>query len=170
MNGPETDPFTQVYEKLWDIMDAHKAMDALVAAGNRVKFTGDNRQPEKPNPTTADLPEMRLVQVEMEPHTERTSNGSSIVMDYGWVLACGDRRLDVALNPITFEIMRAMRQVRTQLTGLTWKSQAFVRNAQNIAAEIGYNTDEKLLRGMSGWMLAWRVKVEMWFSTASLAP
>ena len=58
-----TDPFTRVYNQLWRVLEAHRALTDLVKLGNRIKHTaeGIGLHPEKENIMDADLPEVDLV-------------------------------------------------------------------------------------------------------------
>lgn len=163
----EKDPLSQVYDALWDLLEVHVPLTSLVKAGNRVKFSGTSRDPEKERVSTADLPEIRIIPLGGTPHIQRTSNGSSWVKRFAVILATGDKRVDVSLFPVEWEIYRAMAQWADTLTALTWNDKPYIKLARPVSATEGIS-DRDLQRGVEGWTAVWQCEVELWFTTADL--
>lgn len=161
------DPITQVYYALWELLEAHVPLAAMVRVGNRIKFSGANRDPMKDEVSGADFPEIRVLPVSSEPHLQRTSNGSSIVKRFRVVAATGDQRVDAGLFPLEWEIYRALSSWATVLMSLRWKDKPYVRLAKPISVEDGISRTD-MERGIKGWASIWEVEVSMWFSTTDL--
>lgn len=164
-----SDPFTTLYDALWSMLEAHTGFTDLVKVGNRVKFTGEVRDPVKPEINTADLPEVRLVPLGGDPHLQRTSNGTSVRKRFGIEITTGDKRVDAALFPVEWEIFRAMSNWASVLTALTWNSKTYVKLCRPLSMTEGESNPE-LNRGISGWSLVWACEVELWFTTADMLP
>lgn len=161
------DPITQVYYALWELLEAHAPLTAMVKVGNRIKFSGDNRDPMKDEVSSADFPELRVIPVASEPHPQRTSSGSSILKRFRIVVSTGDQRVDVGLFALEWEVYRALSQWAETLMALTWNDKTYVRLARPTTVEDG-QTRTDLDRGVKGWSALWQCEVTMWFATADL--
>lgn len=173
----EQNPFTQVYNALWTMLEAHTGFTDLVRIGNRIKFTGTRTDPNKPEIMTADLPEVRLIPIGTSPHIQRTSNSGSVVKRFEIQLATGQIRLDqegsegigASLFPIEWEILRAMHGWQGVLGTLTWNGKTFVRLVR--PGQVNeLSVQPEMSRSIRGWVALWACEVEMWFTTADLAP
>ena len=165
------DPLSLVYDTLWDTLEAHRGFRDLVREGNRVKFSGRNRDPLKEKVSAADLPEVRIVVSKIAPHLNRTSSSSSVLVTYEVGIATGDMRLDAVLFPVIWEIIRALSQeeLGSRLQSLEWDSVAFVKLTKVDEAAAGAS-DVDINRGIKGWSVLWAMSVEMWFPRASIVP
>lgn len=160
-------PFTLVYNALWDMVESWPPFAGMVRVGNRVKFTGKSREIIKQEVTTSDLPEVRLISVEAAPHLQRTSNSTSVVVTFQWQVSTGDQRLDAALFPLKWEMLRAMSKWELALSALTWNDKSFVKLYRpQVAADGELQAD--LIRGIKGWSTIWSCTVELWFTTTDL--
>lgn len=164
----EQDPATQVYNALWDMLEAHKGFTDLVRVGNRIKMSGRKRRPIKDEVSEADLPEVRIIPAGGEPHVQRTSNGSSLVKRFAIQVSTGEEVVDVKLFPVEWEIYRAMSKWAVTLQALKWNGRSFVNLARPLEITEGVS-DSDLNRGIVGWSTVWMCEVIMWFTTADLA-
>lgn len=162
-----SNPYTQVYNALWDLMRAWPAFADTVKAGNRIQFTGKLREIIKAEIAVGDLPEVRLVAVSDTPHLQRTSNSTSTVMTLEWQVSTGDQRLDVMLFPLKWEMFRAMSKWETVLTPLTWNGHTFAKLFRPLISVDG-QLESDLIRGIKGWSTIWSCTIEMWFRTLDL--
>ncbi len=151
------------------MLEDYSAFTAGVAAGNRVKFTSADRAPAKDEVSSADLPEVRLVPTVGTPHTERTSNSSSVVKRWEVQVSTGDQRLDVAAFPLEWEVLRAMHDWRTRLVTLEWAGKKYVKRCQCVESSVGVSNSD-LDRGIRGWSTIMVLEVEMWFGHDDLRP
>jgi hypothetical protein len=164
------DPFTQVYDKLCELVFARSDVAALVKPGNRLSYTSDARQPMKSGISTEDLPEMVLRPVSVLPHVPQSSNTSAWVATYQWMIATGDLRLDEAYYPLQFALLRAMTAVimGTGMAALTWNSKPYVIRVR-IAGITEGMVDPEQIKMIRGWVALWNIEVMMNFTTADLA-
>lgn len=161
------DPFTLVYDALWELLEAHEGFTDLVRLRNRVKFSGADRSPIKETISPADVPEVRLVCVGGTPHIQRTSGSSSCTKVFEVQLASGDQRYDESLFPVEWEIYKALSKWQITLQGLLWRGKPFVKLVRPVGSSIGVSVLD-MSRGIGGWTSVWAVEAEMWFTTAEL--
>jgi hypothetical protein len=162
------DPISQVYDALWSMVEASPALADMIKTGNRIKYSGENRDPQKPEISDADMPELQIISVGTSPGLSRTSSGSSILKRFRVQVSTGDQRLDSGLYAIEWELYRAFVDWATTLKSLTWNSKAYVIKALPVSVQDGKSNNE-LQRGIRGWISLWECEVEMWFSTADMS-
>ncbi len=166
-----TDPLSLVYNKLWDMLEAHAALVALVKVGNRIKYDTYRQSSMKDTLNDADLPEISIIPVGGNPHIRRTSGGTSFNELYECRLVTGSQMLgqEGGFLPIKWEVYRAFVDWDLSLKTLLWGGEVFV--VKCLMDEVSDNMlDEKLTieRGFIGWVSLLRFNVEMWFRTADL--
>jgi hypothetical protein len=166
-------PFALVYTTLWGMMLEHPGFVADVPEGNRIKFVDlTNRDPNKLDIATADLPEVALISSSVTSNLFNTSNTSMIMRNYTWLLSSGDFRYYVdektpMLATLEWYIFVAMHGWKQKLGALTWRDRKFVKKCNTTAGMTGLS-DPARNRGISGWSASWSVEVEMHFDTRSL--
>ena len=164
----ETDPISKAHDALWELLEGSGDFTNLVAKGNRVKFAGNSRAPMKEQAITADYPQVRIVAVSSEPHSNRTSNGSSLKKRFAVQILTGDQRLTEVLFPLEWIIYRTMSKGISTLNTLMWRNHAFIKNVKPIAVADQLFMDGELRPTILGWTSVWQVEIEMWFTTADL--
>lgn len=162
----DTNPLIQVYDALWDLLEARQAFRELVSPGNRIKLRGKDRYPFKDEVSSADVPEVRLVPVGSSPFLQDTSNSTRVIERYEIQISTGNLLIET-LCLVKFEIVRAMADWATKLRALTWNDAAFVHLARITAADDGV-TQSDLMRGIRGWASLWACEVHLHFSTVNL--
>jgi len=155
-----TDPFTQIYNAIWTILENHDGITKRVRLKNRIKLSGRDPDPYKSTVLDGDLPELLL-----EPSGGGgflwTSSGLQITTTFQLRLAAGDLRIQKQLFPIKWEIIRALKQTRTNL-GLS-----FVKNADIIdITETTGNADVD--RGTPSWTGLFEIAVQIYFTDTEL--
>jgi len=155
------DPFTQVLERLWELLEGHAPLAAMVRPGNRIKLTGDGGDPYKQDLQHADRPELVIEPGRGEVRLAATSTSTTAAQDFDLRLATGSLHVAGELFPITWEIVKALAAAGEAL-GLD-----FVRNVRLIALADS-RTDAGANRGVRGWSTVLTVRVEMWFARAEL--
>lgn len=161
------DPISQVYTALWSMVEAHTPLASMVKTKNRIKYNGDNRDPEKREILDADMPEIRIISSTSNPTIGRTSNGTSVVKHFKVQISTGDQRVDAGLFAIEWELYRAFANWANTMKNLTWNSKTYILKAVPTAVQDGMSNNE-LQRGIRGWISIWECEVEMWFTTADM--
>jgi hypothetical protein len=166
------DPFSPVYIALWQMLEEHKPLAAMVKVGNRIRFAGPDRSPLKAEIQTADLPELRVVPAGGSTLTERTSSSGTCSKRFVIQVATGEQRIDVDLGlyRIEWEVLRAMHGWKTRLAALSWNGHAgyvILCRLAELTEGVQYQEDN---RGIKGWIGLWACEVQMAFATADMQP
>lgn len=157
---PSTDdPLTQVYNALWDMLEAHEGFTDLVKIGNRMKFAGDVRDPERLEELTADRPNVGILADGGTPRIGQTSSSTLLVAKYLAIVVTGDKRVSAELYPVTWEMFRAMHTWQTHLRALTWQSHTFVHLARPMAYRESLPDDQ--MKNIKGWVATWEYEVQI---------
>lgn len=163
-------PFSMVYEALWDMLTARADFAAQIREGNRISF-GD---PHKPDPTkhgltAADLPQVALVSTGMEANLFSTSNGSHCIRRYQWILRTDGLPLK-QLHEIEWAVFCGMATWNTVLTALQFEGKRFVKLLQITGIDTGFNerapNEEPPVP--VGWSSIWSCAIRFDFATADL--
>lgn len=94
------DPFIQVHDAIWAALEADNSVNdfpSLVAVGNRIKYTGADRSPEKRQHAAADFPDVRLKPrggPYFSPGRGASSRTTFLVKRWSLEIATGDQRVD----------------------------------------------------------------------------
>jgi hypothetical protein len=148
----DLDPFTEVYDELWKLVESHEPFVELVKPGNRIKF---NEQPKlKDQARRADTPEVRLVADAPAIQLFRTSNSHYVQRTYRWEISTNDIRITKVAFPVEWAIVEAMQQARDALAGLSYVKQVRIGNGEPPGPDPEQRTD--------GWHSVLPVEVEMW--------
>ena len=168
MSTFDLDPFTLVYDALWELLDSSARLRELVKAGNRINLNRyDDRHPIKEEVSSADLPELIIIPVSGG-ETKQTSGARIIVQRYRIILSTGDQRVNPGIFPIKFAVICAMENwVKYLKTGVTWRNTNPVVNARLLDASDGVS-DTDMARGIKGWSSLMNLEVNFSFDKATL--
>jgi hypothetical protein len=140
------DPYTQVLNRLWDILEAQSAFTSIVKAGNRIKFTSqDGLNPIKETIAAGDVPE-----VVIEPTTSQTQfafTSQDVKEDAAWSLkmATVDLRLNYGLVlPLRWVVFKTLYAAGDTL-GLDFVDKT------RVTASMRNTYDPIESRGSKGW-------------------
>jgi hypothetical protein len=156
----QVDPFTQVINRLWAILEADATFCAMVKPGNRIKLTAaDGHNPIKQNVQPGDLPEVIIEPTTSVDNAARTSTSMTVLQNFSVKAATNDMRINAAALPLRWVLLKAMFAggdrldldfvVRTRLTTSLLNTYDPVEN-----------------RGTEGWTVLMTVAVEMEFARA----
>ena len=94
MSTFDLDPFTLVYDALWELLDSSARLRELVKAGNRINLNRyDDRHPIKEEVSSADLPELIIIPVSGG-ETKQTSGARILVQRYRIILSTCEQRVN----------------------------------------------------------------------------
>lgn len=156
-------PYDALLDALWGILEADGGFRDLVPIGNRIKFSGRDREPMKENVSEADLPEVRIIITGSRPHPKRTSSSHCDTVTVEIQVSSGDQRLSYMHNPIRWVVYRAMSEIETELRHrCRWNGQKIAKVAAPTKVSDGVSTAD-LNRGIKGWSAVWACDVELWF-------
>lgn len=159
---PGTDPFSMVYNTVWDVLNRHKPLADLVKLRNRIRFDTDDRDPEKQEIIDSDVPELEMYPAggDAEPfHTNTSSLASqSLVLQ----LTTGELRIHKVLFPVKWELLKALIQCGHNLGGLP-----FVRGISFSGIDETQD-DDAANRGTRGWSATITITILMVFDNTRL--
>ena len=161
-----TDPFTLVYNRLWELVEATPEFTDMVKVKNRIKLTGLASDPMKNEVNDGDLPEVILSFQGLIGNLHSTSHTTSFDVRYNWVVSTGSRLVDTRLFPLQWALCIAMAKWGT-LTALTWSGSTFVKDMSSVAFDAGESNVERN-RGITGWSTLWTVELKLIFRTSDL--
>lgn len=143
------DPFTTVYNRLWDLLENNGELASLVKIGNRIKSTKDAAKKTYSN---ADLPELRIEPSGGKCEIKKTNTTMPITQNFSVVCTAGDLRVHKSFLPVKWALLNAL----TDTTGNLGLS--FVRHIALTDVVDGANNER-----FPGWNTAFEINVEMWF-------
>lgn len=164
---PVTNPLRLVHTAIWTMLEANSDFTTLVPSGNRIKFSGtDTPAPDKDTLSTADVPEVRVLDTGFRPHLQQTSSSSSLTMEVQIQVTTGEQEFADLLD-VQWAIYRAMLGWETYLKAtITWATKACVTLCRPLAVRslLGAKTD----RGLKGWSAVWAGQIQLDFTTSDL--
>lgn len=163
------DPFSQVYNAIWDMLEAHQGFADLVKVANRIKFADNNPDPWKREIQDGDLPEVAIYPSDGVPQLDADSSETFITLRFNLLISTGDRRVDALIFPVLWETLRAMAGWRLHLETLAWNGQPFVRDAYPTTFSENL-TDAENNRKKEGWTGLCGYEVQLNFTTAHFRP
>lgn len=165
------DPFSQVFDALWTLVESSSRVTNLVSAGNRIKFNSTtDRGPVKRNAQDADYPELELLFTDVTGNLRDSSSSTMCRRQYQFGIAVGDLRANDKLLPLEFALFAALTNWKTILTTLEWPEDSgwrFVKDCNIVSSTAGIEAVPKN-RGITGWTSLWTVEVRMDFRTTDL--
>ena len=158
-------PFTMLYDKIWEMIEVNPNIDKLVSSKNKIKY--DDWTGVKDNIADADFPELALLSESAITNLMQTSNTTNMIKQYSWVITTGDFRINEVYNQLTWELFRAMMGWDHYLTALVWEDQHFVKRVNMVALNEGtFRMAQN--RGIRGWSSIWSFEIECHFVTRTL--
>jgi len=160
-------PFTIVYDKLWQMAEANYVLEKWLDIGNKEKF--EKRVGQKKSISTSDTPELILFQNSTTYNLKATSSSTRLSRQYIWGLATGDQRVNAVLNQVSWELFRSMLDWENHLCGLKWDGEPFILQALLIDSNDSPPGDlASTEKGILGWTSLWTMEVQMQFATDKL--
>lgn len=151
------DPFTQAYNRLWEVLESRPTLTTLVGVKNRVKWTGKDR-PLENRPIHADLPELSIEPTDQsgEVNLHYYQTGAMIMQGFDIGLTTGSLDIAKHLFPVKWEVFRALAHAEKQF-GLEYVRNVMVTNHEETREDAAAN------RNRSGWHCLFTVEMMMVF-------
>ena len=158
----QVDPFTQAFRKLWALLESEPLFQKLVPRGNRIKYDGDDRSPDKDRMSSADWPQVRIIAAGGETDLVASSTHSTIRQIFQIQMASGDQRFTVIFLPLKWACLKALSKTKNSPANF---GLAFVHDVTVASVNDFENDIEGRAQGMWAGMID--VDVEMAFNTAT---
>lgn len=151
------DPFTQVYEMLWEALESHKGFTDEVKIANRIRFDKEAEDPMREKILDNDVPEVMVGDSSGENFNITPNPASSLqgqlVFD---VRISTGTMLGEPLRRVKFHILVALTKAGTDIFGLS-----FVHNV-NVAGAFGSSLENTAAnRGIAGWSTVFSITVDI---------
>ena len=165
---PTLDPFSAVYEALWELAEGSPPLTALVKPGNRIKFNKTRvADPVKKEVSDADLPELTLICTTSVVNMMDSSSSTKVVKNYDWIIATGDLNLLRKLMPVEWYLVCAMLRYPAVLNALQWEGQSYVKVCRVTGVSAGL-TDSERNRGIVGFSSIWSLEKPPRYPSSSI--
>lgn len=145
------DPFNEVYEAIWDVLENSAELAELVKVGNRIRDLDDLKE----HVQTADFPELVLAPA---PSTFGLGTTSSYRADENFRVYLSTAKI----SPETYYRLK-WRILRALMKGRKLTDLPAVRNV-SVASVDPSMTDPERNRGTRGWSCAFTIQVVMIFN------
>lgn len=160
MPDADKDPLSQVHAALWAMLEADPEWCALVAAGNRIKFSGPGASPRKDVERESDSPSVRIVASQVSLRLNVNSSQSEIAARFEVQVGSAEQGFDASLFPVLWQTFRALHGYREAIMALAWSGQRPVVNVQSQPAAIGVSQLDSD-RGLLWWSAVFACEVTM---------
>jgi len=165
----ELNPFDQIFDALWNLVDDSIPLAALVKLKNTICFNKpQDRDPQKQNVQVADLPELVLLSDGASAtNLHFSSCGAMCRRHYSFIISTGDNRISLFLNQVEFALQCALLDTQTRLGSLTWRGNQFVKKIDWDTLTDGIE-QEIQNRGLKGWSSVWSSIIEIHIAQVDL--
>jgi hypothetical protein len=165
-------PFTLVYDALWQLVEQFPNIDDLISPRNRVNFgSADDRGANlKQNIQAADLPELILIGSTASGNLFADSCNASVTRQYTFLISTGDLRQNQFLMPVEWLLFCALANYSPTLKALEWpvgSGRKFVTDLKLLSEAQGQSDPERN-RGIKGWSATWACEVRMHINRADV--
>jgi len=155
------DPFTEVLQALWTLLETSTNITDLVKVGNRIKLWEGRLRPDVKDPeselTLSDLPMIVIEPMGGSMNPVITSTDGMAIQVYRIRMVTGNLLLQKEYFPLKWEIFKALASIDSLLN---------LNYVRKIVIEDG--TDERSTGGHPGWTCGIDITVSMWWSRTYL--
>jgi len=175
-----SNPFYDIHEALWTMLEAHTLDDSsgfadLVAERNRLKYVVTTRDAVKlyEGGFPDAQPRVAIIQAGMKPGDRMASNCTFCTLIWKVLVSTGDLRM-TSFFDVQFAVLRALLRWDTYLKdALTWEGESYVGNTDLVETEDGPSAERlnaiiKFSEGIAGWASAWTGVTDCYFNHATL--
>lgn len=113
-----TDPFTQVYQELWNVLDGCVELNQIVQLHNRVRCDGALPVAPQAGLLPSDLPRLSLVPTGGRVDLATSMNGVAVQQQFDLDMQTGDERIQEVLFPLKWILCGCLLQAHENDLGL----------------------------------------------------
>ena len=166
-----SNPFTDVHNAIWTMLEAHTGFTTYVTAGNRIKFTSAPYAIWESTIGEGDVPEVAVVMTGMKPLDRPASNANVLGITWEfWVTTMEQPTAE--FYRVQWAIYRAMAHWETYLRdAVTWGGDSIVWdcNVLSVATPLATRLKAEQPRDTRlGWKAAWVYQTALCFSHSAL--
>lgn len=158
--------FWEIHDKIWDLLEAKQAFTDVVPAGNRIKFTGNVRQPQKEMASAADFPEVMVRPTGTQTQDRRASNGTYLKVQWEVLVHSGQQPFDPFFD-VQWAVWVALLNWDATMRAIEWNGEHPVSNC-DILTTADSLWDDQRNHNIRGWGSVWVGKTDCWFGHVDL--
>lgn len=166
-----TDPFTVLFDKLWEVVDSDSDLQQLVNEGGKIKFVRDvDIYGFDPRNRQVNQPELSLLPDLFEANIGATNNSSEIIRSFNWSIRTPSKMLNKELFPIEWSLYKAMCVYAPEIRTVTYANEKFVHKI-NVISGSNFTPEIDMIQAnptLIGWRTIWTMQFEMSFSKNQL--
>lgn len=158
--------FWEVHDKLWDLLEAKTTFTDLVPVGNRIKFTGSKRMPEKEMASIADTPEVKVWCAGVTSIDRRASNSTTMQIQWEVLVHSGQQSFEQFFN-VQWAVWAALMNWDVTMRAILIGTENPVKNCDILSSKDSLRDDSKN-HNLRGWGSVWVGRTDCWFNHALL--
>ena len=165
------DPFSQVYDTAVKMLMDSDTNRSLVKLNNLITFD-KKKLPLRDDVQKGNLPELIISGTGISSgNLMKTSNSSELVRRYDYIVTTGEANVDLALNPIVWNLCCILTNWKPYFGKLKWptdnETAGFVKMVNLVNSVEGINDDLRN-RGLKGWTCILAFEVKMVFDSQQM--
>jgi len=165
--------FWDIHNAIWDLLEAKAAFTDQIKAGNRIKFTGADREPPKQFASNADFPQVMVWNAGITAIDRAASNATTITVQWEVLVHSGEQPCDPFFD-VQWAVFVALINWDDTMTAIEWDGGNPVRNCDILKARDTLLGSRHATQGppfhqnIRGWGSVWVGKSDCWFSHSAL--
>lgn len=172
-------PFWDVHNKLWGLLEDENTATDLIAARKhftdlvkdsprtRIKLTDVTRSDVLPEVSSfADTPAVMIWHARVIPKDRPASNANMIVLQWEVLVRTAEQSFDMLFD-LEWAIVRLLANWDSLKTSVTWNGAYPVKKMEVLGVDASVVDDSKN-KNLRGWTSTWVGRTHLWFSHAAL--
>lgn len=165
-------PFVKAYDAVYALLfsGVGNELASMITIGNRVTLgtpINANRSPLKEGTTSADMPELILVDEGSQINVHVNSSQVECLQSISIYVSTGDLRYGAIASNINWYILCRIGEWRELLSNTTWNGTTFIKGIEVIPVQVGPNNPQRLQNPI-GWNIIWRIILKLRINNTDL--
>lgn len=168
------DPFTLLYDKLWEAVEGDAALSQLVLQNNRINFNKStapyNFNPENRSIHPGNSPELTLLPDMFDANFTSSNKTSGVTRAMTWSIRCDSKVLHKELFPVEWALFSCMARNLKDFQSIQYQSKRFVLNGKILMGSATVpDVDESSRKPfLVGWRSLWTLEFDLEFDHSVL--
>jgi len=143
-NDFTVDPFTQIYNRIWEVLEENDDFTNYIKPGNRIKFSTTKSNPLKKQVINADFPEVSIISRGGDSSFILSSSSAKLERTFSLVIVSGTLRANKYLFPIEWLCLKILYN-QSDTLGLDFIKKFNIGQAEH------HISDNEYTKGKEGW-------------------
>lgn len=163
----QVDPFTEVYNALYDQLEAEHEIERRILPRSRIRLDGEEPNPTRVKVAAADMPELRLDPGSCLSELFHTSSAAKIVQTFLLTMSSQEVRVQRDIFPVKWAVLRALSKGAPKL-GLDFVKRIDVMDTVDELDQEAGRGRTSGSRGTPGWEFTMTIQVTMFINRSRL--